>query len=55
MAGAYVDAWKATDPTSGLTIGYRSFANLCTGRRYLDAEILFGCKIIRPEGIVKIV
>ena len=54
MAGAYVDAWKATDPTSGLTIGYRSFANLCTGRRYLDAEVLFGAKIIRPEGIVSI-
>lgn len=54
MAGAYVDAWKASDPNSGLTIGYRSFANLCTGRRYLDAEILFGCKIIRPEGIVKL-
>lgn len=55
MAGAYVDAWKASDPNSGLTIGYRSFANLCTGRRYLDAEVLFGAKIIRPTGIVKIV
>jgi len=54
MAGAYVDAWKAADPNSGLTIGFRSFANLCTGRRYLDAEVLFGAKIIRPEGIVKI-
>lgn len=54
MAGAYVDAWKATDPNSGLTIGYRSFANLCTGRRYLDAEVLFGAKIIRPTGIVSI-
>lgn len=55
MAGAYVDAWKASDPNSGLTIGYRSFANLCTGRRYLDAEVLFGAKIIRNSGIVKIV
>lgn len=54
MAGAYVDAWKAADPNSGLTIGFRSFANLCTGRRYLDAEVLFGAKIIRPEGIVSI-
>lgn len=54
MAGAYVDAWKATDPTSGLTIGYRSFANLCTGRRYLDAECLIGAKVIRPTGIVSI-
>lgn len=54
MAGAYVDAWKASDPNSGLTIGYRSFANLCTGRRYLDAEVLFGAKIIRPTGIVSI-
>lgn len=54
MAGAYVDAWKASDPNSGLTIGFRSFANLCTGRRYLDAEVLMGAKIIRPEGIVSI-
>lgn len=54
MAGAYVDAWKASDPNSGLTIGYRSFANLCTGRRYLDAEALFGCKIVRAAGIVSI-
>lgn len=54
MAGAYVDAWKASDPNSGLTIGYRSFANLCTGRRYLDAEVLFGARIIRPTGIVSI-
>ena len=55
MAGAYVDAWKASDPNSGLTVGFRSFANLCTGRRYLDCEVLFGAKIIRPTGIVKIV
>lgn len=55
MAGAYVDAWKASDPNSGLTVGFRSFANLCTGRRYLDCEVLFGAKIIRPNGIVKIV
>ena len=54
MAGAYVDAWKGTDPNSGLTIGFRSFANLCTGRRYLDAEVLFGAKVIRPEGLVSI-
>lgn len=54
MAGAYVDAWKGTDPNSGLTIGFRSFANLCTGRRYLDAEVLFGARIVRAEGIVKI-
>lgn len=54
MAGAYVDAWKASDPNSGLTIGYRSFANLCTGRRYLDAEVLFGAKIIRPTGIISL-
>lgn len=55
MAGAYVDAWKATDPNSGLTLGFRSFQNLCTGKRMLDAECLFGAKIIRPTGLVKIV
>lgn len=54
MAGAYVDAWKASDPNSGLTVGFRSFANLCTGRRYLDCEVLFGAKIIRNSGIVKL-
>ena len=54
MAGAYVDAWKAVDKTSGLTIGFRAFQNLCTGKRYIDGECLFGAKIIRPEGLVSI-
>ncbi|WP_407450930.1 hypothetical protein [Fibrobacter sp.] len=45
LAGAYPQTWKATDPDSGFTIGFRLFANLCSGRRYLAGEALVGAKV----------
>ena len=54
MAGAYVNAWKATDPINGLTIGFREGTDLASGVRYLAGEVLFGARIIRPNGLISI-
>lgn len=54
MGGAYPEAWKASDPISGLPIGFRSGCNLGSGVRYLAGEALVGASIIRPKGIVSI-
>ena len=45
LAGAYPSAWRATDPNSGFTIGFREFADLATGKRYLAGEALVGAKV----------
>lgn len=45
LAGAYPQTWKATDPNSGFTLGFRLFADLKTGRRYLAGEALVGSSI----------
>lgn len=52
MPGAYVEAWKASDPVSGLPIGFRLAADLASGQRYLDGEFICGAKVIRKDGIV---
>lgn len=46
MSGAYPQTWKATDPDSGFTIGFRCFADLASGKRYLAGEALVGAKIL---------
>lgn len=45
MPGAYPSAWKAVDPDSGFTMGFREFADLGSGVRYLAGEALVGAKI----------
>lgn len=45
MAGAYVNTWKAVDPDSSFTIGFREFCDLPTGKRYIAGEALVGAKI----------
>lgn len=45
LAGAYPQTWKATDPDSGFTMGFRVFANLNTGRRYIAGEALVGASV----------
>lgn len=45
LAGAYPAAWKATDPDSGFSIGFREFADLGSGVRYLAGDVLCGAKI----------
>lgn len=45
LAGAYPQTWKATEPNSGFTIGFRLFADLKSGTRYLAGEALVGAGI----------
>jgi len=45
LTGAYPNVWKATDPDSGFSIGFREFADLKTGVRYIAGEALVGAKI----------
>lgn len=45
LAGAYPSAWRAVDPNSGFTIGFRLFADLATGTRYLAGEALVGASV----------
>ena len=54
MEGAYPDAWRASDGDIA-TIGFRHFANLCTGRRYLACEALFGAKVLQNKKIIRLV
>lgn len=54
MGGAYPDAWRASDGDIA-TIGFRHFANLCTGRRYLACEALFGAKVLCGTKIVRLI
>ena len=52
MAGAYPAIWKAVDPDNGFTVGFREFADLKSGVRYLAGEALVGAKVIFPKKIV---
>ena len=45
LGGAYPQTWKATDPDSGFSIGFRVFADLKTGRRYVAGDALVGAAI----------
>lgn len=45
LAGAYPAAWKAVSPDTGFTLGFRLFADLKTGTRYLAGEALVGSSI----------
>ena len=54
MEGAYPDAWRASDGDIA-TVGFRHFSNLCTGRRYLACEALFGAKVLQKNKIVRLV
>lgn len=55
MPGAYVSAWKAADPVSGLTIGFREAADLASGKRFLAGEFLVGAKILNADGAVLLI
>lgn len=45
LGGAYPQTWKTVDPNSGFSIGFRLFADLKTGTRYLAGEALVGASI----------
>lgn len=50
----YDAAWAAVDDKTGMPIGFRVFEHLCKGAAMFSGEILFGAKLVQPEGIVKI-
>lgn len=45
LGGAYPQTWKTVDPNSGFSIGFRLFADLKTGTRYIAGEALCGASI----------
>lgn len=45
LAGAYPQTWKAIDPDSGFTMGFRLFADLASGRRYMAGDALVGANV----------
>ena len=51
LADAYTDTWRASDGDIA-TIGFRYFANPCSGLRYIACEALFGAKILQKDKIV---
>lgn len=52
--GAYPEAFSATDPDNGLTIGFRRYMNLDTGSNLFAADMLFGAKVLQPTKVVVI-
>jgi len=45
----------ATDPDTGITLGYRRWYNTATGIRWHCFEILLGCKAVQAAGAVRVV
>lgn len=46
LPGAYPVTFKATDPDSGFSLGFRIFADLKSGYRYLAADALVGARVL---------
>lgn len=53
-AAAYTETGMATDEHTGLTIGFRRFANPATGKRYIAGEMLYGAELIQPTKVVRL-
>ena len=53
-AAAYTETGMITDEHTGLTIGFRRFANPATGKRYIAGEMLYGSKLVQPDKIVRL-
>lgn len=45
----------ATDQASGLTIGFRRFADVPNGVNYMVGEVLLGAKLIQPTKVIRLV
>lgn len=45
----------ATDQASGLTIGFRRFADNANGTNYMVGEVLMGAKLLQPTKVVRLV
>lgn len=53
MDGAYPFTDKAILPNT-FVVGFRGFQNLCSGKRYLAGEILWGANALVPGKIIKL-
>jgi hypothetical protein len=45
----------ATDPETGLTLGYRKFYNTATGQMWHGFEALYGATAVQTAGAVRVV
>lgn len=45
----------ATDPDSGLTIGFRRFSTQANGKNHFVGEVLMGAKLTQPTKVVRLV
>ena len=45
----------ATDPETGLTLGYREFYNTATGAKWAGFECLYGATAVQTAGAVRVV
>ena len=51
----YDEAGAVTDPTTGLTFGYLRHSDTRSNKVYITLEALYGFKVIRPDGLKRIV
>lgn len=51
----YDEAGAVTDPITGLTFGYLRYSDPKSNKVYITLEALYGFKVIRPEGLKRIV
>lgn len=52
---AYSETGAKTDEKTGLTIGFRRFADPKTGYRYIAGELLYGDALLQPTKVVRLV
>jgi hypothetical protein len=52
--GAYPEAWSATSD-EGFTIGFRRFMDLNTGANKFAVDALYGCKLLQPNKVIRLV
>ena len=50
----YMEAGAVTDPTTGLTFGYKRYSTTTSDKVYITLEALYGFKAIRKEAIKRI-
>lgn len=51
----YDEAGAVTDPVTGLTFGYLRYTDTKSNRVYVTLEALYGFKVVRPDGLQRIV
>lgn len=51
----YDEAGAVTDPSTGLTFGYKRFTDTKSDKVYITLECLYGYKVLRKDGLKRIV